>query len=303
MLADMDARQPSRVGALIREWRLRRRYSQLELALHADTSARHLSCVETGRSRPSRSMVLRLSAALDIPLRERNTLLLAADYAPAYRESSLDDAELASVRAALDTMLAAHEPYPAVVVDRRWNVVTGNGAMALFMDGVPPHLLEPQPNVFRLTLHPEGLAPRLANHDEVRGLFLERLRRQVDTTGDAGLRALYDEVSRYPVPAVPDDDAPAGPAHPAARPGPIQVPLRLRTPLGELSMFSTMATFGTPADVTLSELAIELFYPLDDFTTRTLRGLSGAVEAADGADSADGAHGVDGMDGVEPGGG
>ncbi|WHM41016.1 helix-turn-helix transcriptional regulator [Streptomyces sp. BPTC-684] len=259
------SRQQSRVGALLREWRQRRRLSQLELALLADTSARHLSCVETGRARPSRTMVLRLAAALDVPLRERNTLLLAADYAPAYRESSLDDEEMASVRSALEMMLTAHEPYPAVVVDRCWNVVTGNAAMSLLMDGIPEHLLAPRPNVFRLTLHPEGLAPRLANLAEVRALTLDRLRHEAATTGDAELRALYEEVSAYPAPAGPQS-APPSPA------GPVQVPLRLRTPLGELSMFSTMTTFGTPADVTLSELAIELFYPLDDFTRDVLRG-------------------------------
>ncbi|OMI40302.1 helix-turn-helix transcriptional regulator [Streptomyces sparsogenes] len=276
----MDVDQPSRVGALLREWRRRRRLSQLELALLADTSARHLSCVETGRARPSRAMVLRLSTALDVPLRERNTLLLAADYAPAYRESSLDDEEMASVRAALDTMLSAHEPYPAVVVDRLWNVVTGNRAMAVLTDGVPPHLLDSRPNVYRLTLHPDGLAPRLVNLGQFRALALQRLRRQADATGDAELRALYEEVRDYPAPAPPPEDAPApapalapgpGPDTPATRPGPFQVPLRVRTPMGELSMFSTMATFGAPADVTLSELAIELFYPLDEFTTKALR--------------------------------
>ncbi|MGY0058467.1 MmyB family transcriptional regulator [Streptomyces sp. LZ34] len=275
----MDVDQPSRVGALLREWRRRRRLSQLELALLADTSARHLSCVETGRARPSRTMVLRLSAALDVPLRERNTLLMAADYAPAYRESSLDDEDMASVRAALDMMLTSHEPYPAVVVDRVWNVLTGNRAMSVLMDGIPPHLLDPHPNVYRLTLHPDGLAPRLANLDEVRPLFLERLRRQADATGDTELRALYEEVRGYPaLPLLGDEAAPdadAGP--PTTRPSPIQVPLRVRTPMGELSMFGTMATFGAPADVTLSELAIELFYPLDEFTANALRALGSAL--------------------------
>ncbi|MEV4838439.1 helix-turn-helix transcriptional regulator [Nonomuraea sp. NPDC049486] len=261
----MDTRQPSPAGTLLREWRSRRRLSQLDLSLLADTSARHLSYLETGRAKPSRAMLLRLSAALDIPLRERNTLLLAAGYAPAYRESSLDDGYMASVRSALETMLTAHEPYPAVVVDRLWNVVQGNRAMAVLMEGVPAHLLEPCPNVFRLALHPEGLASRLSNLGEVRELFLDRLLRQVNATGDADLRALYEEVSRYPGPG---GDEPGGSHH---RPSPIQVPLRFRTPFGELAMFSTMATFGAPADVTLSELAIELFYPLDDFTAAALR--------------------------------
>ncbi|ACZ88010.1 helix-turn-helix domain-containing protein [Streptosporangium roseum] len=264
----MDVEQPSRVGTLLREWRQRRRLSQLDLANLADTSARHLSYMENGRARPSRRMLLRLSVALDVPLRERNTLLLAADYAPAYRESSLDDDYMASIRSALETMLTAHEPYPAVVVDRLWNVLQGNRAMGVLMDGIPPHLLEPRPNVFRLALHPDGLAARLANLGEVRELFLERLSHQVNATGDTELHALYEEVSRYPT----SEDTPA--ALPSRhRQSPIQVPLRIRTPFGELAMFSTMATFGAPADVTLSELAIELFYPLDDFTANALRAL------------------------------
>ncbi|MFE0153974.1 helix-turn-helix domain-containing protein [Nonomuraea sp. NPDC059007] len=255
-------------GALLRQWRRRRKVSQLELSLLAETSARHLSYVETGRSRPSRAMVLRLAEALEVPLRERNTLLLAAGYAPAYRESRLDEEGMAAISAALQTMLSAHEPYPAVVVDRLWNVVAGNTAMAVLMDGLDPALAAGTPNVFRLTLHPRGLAGRLVNYGQVRALFLRRLRRQADT-GDAALRELYEEVSRYPPPeGHHDDDAEELPA------GPIQVPLRVRTPLGELSMFSTMATFGSPADVTLSELAIELFYPLDDATAAALRHLA-----------------------------
>ncbi|MGY5131620.1 helix-turn-helix domain-containing protein [Streptomyces nigrescens] len=273
-MPEMDVDQWPRVGVLLREWRRRRRLSQLDLALLADTSTRHLSCVETGRSRPSRTMVLRLADALEVPLRERNTLLLAADYAPAYRESDLDDAGMAQIRAALDMMLTAHEPYPAVVVDRWWNVVTGNGAMSVLMAGIPPEVLVPRPNVFRLTLHPEGLATRLANAGEVRALLLERLLRQVQATGDAQLRALYEEVCRYPAPAE-QETVRADAA--AARPGPIQVPLRMRVPGGELSLFSTMATFGAPADVTLSELAIELFYPLDEFTAEALRAAAAAA--------------------------
>ncbi|WP_067855444.1 helix-turn-helix domain-containing protein [Nocardia shimofusensis] len=259
---------PPQVGSLLREWRQRRRLSQLDLALAADTSARHVSYVETGRSRPSRAMVIRLCEALDVPLRERNTFLLAGGYAPGYRESSLEDANLASVRAALDTMLSAHEPYPAVVVDRYWNLVTGNRAMGVLMTGIPEHLLAPEPNVYRLVLHPEGLSGRLANAHQVRSLLLDRLTRQVNATGDARLQALHDEIARYP--------APAGDPEPEeVQPSPFQVPIRVRTPMGELSMFSTMATFGAPADVTLSELAIELFYPLDEFTTAALRSAAG----------------------------
>lgn len=269
-LPAMNSDQPSRVGTLLREWRQRRRLSQLELANRANSSARHLSCVETGRARPSRAMLLHLAAVLDVPLRERNTLLLAADYAPAYQESSLDDEGMASIRAALDTMLTTHEPYPAVVVDRLWNVVAGNRAMSVLMAGIPAHVLEPRPNVFRLTLHPDGLTSRLVNLTEVRTLFLERLLRQVQATGDTELTKLYEEVCAYPVPTEPDAAAGA----PAIRPCPVQVPLRVRTPWGELSMFGTMTTFGAPADVTLSELGIELFYPLDEFTAATFRSLA-----------------------------
>ncbi|MCM6775580.1 helix-turn-helix transcriptional regulator [Nocardia sp. CDC159] len=260
----MTSTVPSPVGGLLREWRQRRRLSQLDLALAADISARHLSYLETGRSRPSRTMVLRLCDALDVPLRERNTLLLAGGFAPEYRESNLDDAELSSVRSALRTMLDAHEPYPAVVVDRYWDVLTGNRAMSVLTNGIPEHLLTPRPNVYRMVLHPDGLAPHMVNGRQVRNLFLERLLRQANGTGDPRLRALHEEVSRYPELAPDPDPEPA-------RPGPFEVPLRIRTPLGELSMFSTMATFGAPADVTLAELAIELFYPLDDFTARILR--------------------------------
>ncbi|OEV01755.1 helix-turn-helix domain-containing protein [Streptomyces oceani] len=262
----------SRAGALLREWRRRRKLSQLDLALLADSSARHLSCLETGRARPSRAMVLKLATALDIPLRERNTLLVAADHAPAYPERDLADTDMSSVRAALEVMLAAHEPYPAVVVDRWWNVVSGNQAMSVFLEGVPPELLLPRPNVFRLTLHPDGLAARLTNLAEIRAYFLDRLLRQVRATGDADLRALYEEVRSYPVPAREEAAGSGKTAGSQPEPSsPIQVPLRVRTPTGELSMFTTMATFGAPADVTLSELAIELFYPLDEFTTRLLR--------------------------------
>ncbi|WP_063759975.1 helix-turn-helix domain-containing protein [Streptomyces sclerotialus] len=266
-----------RVGALLRDWRRRRRLSQLELALRAGSSARHLSCVETGRARPSRAMVLRLADHLDVPLRERNGLLLAAGYAPAYRESALDDEVLRSVRDALDMMLTAHLPYPAVVVDRGWNVVAGNPAMGVLLDGTPPELLAPPANVARLALHPEGLAARCTNLPEVRDHFLERLQRQAEATGDPELRALHEEVSAYALP----EAAPA-PAHGAAEPRPMEavVPLRFRSPHGELALFSTMAVIGAPNDVTLSELAIELFFPLDDHTAEVLRTLDAPAAAA-----------------------
>nr|WP_245659212.1 helix-turn-helix transcriptional regulator [Streptomyces ochraceiscleroticus] len=263
-----------RVGTLLRDWRQRRRLSQLELALRAGSSARHLSCVETGRARPSRAMVLRLADHLDVPLRERNSLLLAAGYAPAYRESALEDDGLRSVRGALDMMLAGHLPYPAVVVDRGWNVVTGNRAMGVLLDGVPPELLAPPANVARMALHPEGLAARCTNLHEVRGHFMERLQREAEATGDPELRALYEEVRAYgptEAPTAPAD-ADTAPRTPEA-----VIPLRFRTPHGELALFSTMAVIGAPNDVTLSELAIELFFPLDDHTAEVLRTLDDAA--------------------------
>lgn len=258
----------SPVGALLREWRQRRRMSQLDLALAADSSARHLSCVETGRAKPSRAMVLKLCETLDVPLRERNTVLLAGGFAPEYRETGLDtDAD--GARTALDTVLAAHEPYPAVAVDRHWNVVTTNRAMGLFGETAPTTPDGRPANVYRLALTPDPPdAPiRMVNFTEVRTYLLERLLRQVRATGDPVLRALYDEVSAYPV---PPEDIPS----PAPIPvGPFAVPLRIHTPAGELRLFSTMVTFGAPADVTLAELAVELFYPLDEHTATTLRAL------------------------------
>ncbi|WP_219822206.1 helix-turn-helix transcriptional regulator [Streptomyces sp. Ru73] len=266
-----------RVGTMLRDWRRRRRLSQLELALRAGSSARHLSCVETGRARPSRAMVLRLADHLDVPLRERNGLLLAAGYAPAYRESALDEEGMRSVRGALDMMLASHLPYPAVVVDRGWNVVAGNPAMGVLLDGAPPGLLAPPANVARLALHPEGLAARCTNLPEVRAHFLERLHRQAEATGDPGLRALYEEVRAYGPPG-----AAAGPAHGDGEPRPPEavVPLRFMSPHGELALFSTMAVIGAPNDVTLSELAIELFFPLDDRTAEVLRSLDASAAAS-----------------------
>ncbi|MBL1076756.1 helix-turn-helix transcriptional regulator [Nocardia sp. 2] len=259
----------SPVGALLREWRQRRRLSQLDLALAAGTSARHLSCVETGKAQPSRAMVLKLCETLDVPLRERNTVLLAGGFAPEYRERGLDDAEMRSARAALDTILENHEPYPAVVVDRYWNVVTTNRAMGLFDSAVPEALRGLPPNMYRYALYPEDPAApvQLANYHDVREFLLERLLRQVQATGDPVLRDLYEEVSAYPMPPEPETSSPAMPSTP------FSVPLRISTPRGELRVFSTMVTFGAPSDVTLSELAIELFYPLDDFTDESLRAM------------------------------
>jgi transcriptional regulator with XRE-family HTH domain len=257
-----------RAGALLRDWRLRRRLSQLDLALEAGVSARHLSFVETGRSRPSPEMVLQLAEQLEVPYRERNRIMLAAGYAPVYVERELDAPEMEPVRAALDQVLAGHEPYPAAVVDREWEMVAGNRGVALLIEGVAPELLEPPVNVLRVALHPDGMAPRIANLGEWRAHLLERLARQVTLTGDPALAALLDELSGYPGPPVahrpPEDEARASASEIVAR-------LRLRTDDGELSFFSTITTFGTAIEITVSELAIESFFPADARTAEVVR--------------------------------
>lgn len=253
------------VGALLREWRRRRRLSQLELSLKADVSARHLSFVETGRSVPSRDMVLQLADRLDLPLRERNRMLLAAGYAPAYPETPLRAPEMRAVRDAVRQVLTGHEPYPAVVVDRYWNIVDANPALGLLTSRVSPALLAPpHANVLRASLHPDGLAPHIVNLGEWRAHLLHRLHRQVSFSGDPRLAELEEELRGYP------GDRP-GPGIEAAGPGRIVVPLRVRTDRGEVSFFSTVATFGTPLDITLEELCIESFYPGDTFTAEALR--------------------------------
>ncbi len=258
-----------RVGPLLREWRKRRRRTQLDLALDAGISARHLSFVETGRSTPSAEMVLLLAEQLEVPFRERNHLLLAAGHAPAFPERSLGDPELAPVREALDLILTGHEPYPALVVDRGWNLVAANSAMAALAAWVDPALLEPPVNVMRAGLHPQGLARWTINLGEVRAYFLGRLERQVAITGDADLTALLEEVAGYPAP-----DYEHHPASEAAA-GHILTPLmRMRGPEGgELSFFATVATFGTAVEVTTSELSIELTFPADAATAEALRNL------------------------------
>jgi transcriptional regulator with XRE-family HTH domain len=252
------------VGELLREWRDRRRISQLDLALAAEISTRHLSFVETGRSRPSRDMVLRLGEHLDVPLRERNQLLLAAGYAPAYRQSGFDDPELGTVRGAVKQLLTGHEPYPAVVVDRGWTMLDANGSVAVLTDGIDPDLLAPPANVLRATLHPDGMAPRVLNLGEWRAHLLGRLRRQVAFTADEQLSALLDELRGYPCDQpVPEVEIPG--------PGDIVVPLRIRHGERELAFFSMVATFGTPLDVTVAELMIESFFPADPDTAAYLR--------------------------------
>ena len=260
-MTDVTARSP--VGTLLRDWRQRRRLSQLDLALEAGVSTRHLSFVETGRSRPSPEMVLHLADQLDVPLRDRNQLLLAAGYAPRYAERGLDEPEMAPVRDALDLVLRGHEPYPAIVVDRGWNMVAANPPVALLTAGVTPELLEPPVNVLRVSLHPGGVAPRIANLGEWRAHLLERLGRQVALTGGEGLAALYDELEGYPAPDAAEVHDPLA--------GGIVVPLRLRTDGGELAFFSTVTTFGTAVDITVAELAVESFFPADAATAEALR--------------------------------
>ncbi len=257
------------VGDLLRGWRQRRRLSQLDLSLEAEVSARHLSFVETGRSKPSRELVLHLAEHLDVPLRERNSLLLAAGYSPAYRERALDDEGMDPVRSALDLILAGHEPFPAVIVNRRWDMVSSNGpALALFTTGVDPALLEPPINAYRLGLHPDGLARRVRNLPEYAGHLLTQLQRDAAVSGDPDLAALYDEVRAYP--GMPKAATAVGdPTHL------LFLPMRIATPDGvELSLFSTIATFGTALDITVSELSIEAFFPADEATRSYLTAAS-----------------------------
>ncbi|XXT83589.1 helix-turn-helix transcriptional regulator [Sorangium sp. So ce726] len=255
------------IGGLLREWRQRRRMSQLDLACEADISTRHLSFLETGRAQPSREMVIHLAERLDVPLRDRNQLLVAAGYAPLYPERSLGDPALAAARRAVDLVLAGHEPYPAVAIDRHWTLVAANGAIGPFLAGADAALLQPPINVLRLSLHPGGLAPRIENSTEWRAHLLSRLRRQIDVSSDPTLVTLFEELLRYPSPEGSMRPEPAREPDPVA----IAVPLRLRTEDGVLSFLSTTMVFGTPIDVTLSELAVESFFPADQATAEALR--------------------------------
>lgn len=251
------------LGDHLREWRQRRRMSQMDLALEAEISTRHLSFIETGRAQPSREMLLHLAEQLEVPLRERNAMMVAAGYAPMFPERSLDDPGLAPARRALDLILAGHEPYPAILVDRRWNLVAGNRALPLMLEGVDAALLEPPVNVLRVALHPNGLAGRTANLAEWRAHLFERLRREISQTADAALSALLEELKAYPTPPAPD-----------RRPqdfGGVAVPFQLITDQGVLSFFSTTTVFGTPVDITVSELALETFLPADAATAEAMR--------------------------------
>ncbi|MCA1712725.1 MAG: helix-turn-helix transcriptional regulator [Actinobacteria bacterium] len=259
MTAALDTR--AGVGDLLRAWRVRRRLSQLDLACLADVSTRHLSYVETGRARPSRGFLLHLADHLDVPLRGRNDLLVAAGYAPVFGETALDEPEMASVRHALDLVLAHHDPYPAIVVDRLWDLVLANDGAALLLEDVASELLSAPVNVLRLSLHPGGFGSRIADFATFSGHLLGRLRRQVAMTGDEHLAALYEELVTYSGVETVEPWT----EHPG-----VVLPVRVHTSRGVLSFFTTLATFGTASDVTLAELAVEQFFPADEATRQAL---------------------------------
>jgi transcriptional regulator with XRE-family HTH domain len=261
----MQELRPS-VGDLLRSWRQTRRLSQMDLALSSNISARHLSFIETGRSRPSRETVLALCEQLTLPLRECNRLMLAAGFAPIYPERALEDPSLAAVKRAIDLVLRGHEPYPALAVDRHWSIITANATLMRLIDGVAPHLQVPPVNALRLSLHPDGLAPRIVNLGEWRTHLLARLGSQINQSGDQALIALLQELKSYPAPAR---------RGPGADLGGIAVPFRLKSEEAILSFYSTTTVFGTPLDVTVSEVALESFFPADPVTASLLQCLSG----------------------------
>jgi len=246
----------TQIGPLLKTWRTKRHLSQLDLSLEAGVSTRHLSFVETGRSRPTEQMVLHLAEQLEVPLRERNRLLLAAGYAPVFSERPLD--ELGPIKDALDQLLSSHEPFPAIVVDRGWNVVAANAAIPMLTAGAAPHLLEPPINALRLTLHPEGMAPRITNLGQWRAHLLRDLALQVEVTGGDDVRELLEELQGYPGPE----------GEPGAHD--VFVPLEI----DGLSFLSTRTSFSTALDVTVSELAIESFFPADETTAKAIHDAS-----------------------------
>jgi transcriptional regulator with XRE-family HTH domain len=262
--ARADRASPVHIGEHLRQWRQRRHLSQLDLAGDAEISARHLSFVETGRAAPSRDMVLKLAERLNVPLRERNVLLVAAGFAPAFPQRSLDDPALGSARAAIDLVLRAHEPSPALAYDRHWNLVSANRMVFPLLQGVPERLLGQPINILRLAFHPEALAGRTVNVAEWCGHLLERLHRQCEATADPGLIKLYGELRSYPIPArsapLPADN--------------VAIPFKLRFGGDVLSFMSATMIFGTPVDITLSELAIETFFPADEFTAQRMRSMA-----------------------------
>jgi transcriptional regulator with XRE-family HTH domain len=260
------------VGHLIREWRQRRRLSQLDLACEADISTRHLSYVENGRASPSREMLMHLAERLDVPLRERNLLLTAAGYAPIYRERPLADPALSAARQAVDLVLKGHEPYPALAIDRHWTMLAHNRTVPLLLDGVDAALLKPPVNVLRLSLHPQGLAPRIVNLVQWREHLFWRLKHQIDLSGDPVLVELLTELQALPFDASRSHGASIDPAG-------VAVPLQFSTPQGTLSFIGTTTVFGTPVDITLAELALETFFPADSHTAEQLRRLGDGQDA------------------------
>jgi transcriptional regulator with XRE-family HTH domain len=263
-----DRAKPVHIGEHLREWRQRRHLSQLDLAVDAEISARHLSFVETGRAAPSREMVLKLAERLDVPLRERNVLLVAAGFAPAFPQRALDDPALKAAREAINLVLKAHEPNPALAYDRHWNLVSANRMVAPLLEGIPQRLLGQPFNILRLAFHPEALAARTVNLAEWCGHLLERLHRQCEATADPELIKLYSDLKAFPIPA---RSGPLQPDH-------VAIPFKLRHDGEVLSFFSTTMVFGTPVDVTLSELALETFFPADDLTAARMRTIAAGLK-------------------------
>lgn len=257
---------------MLREWRQRRRMSQLDLATEAEISARHLSFVETGRAQPSREMLLHLAEQLGVPLRERNLLLVAAGFAPIFRERSLDDPALAAARRAMEQVLASHAPFPALAIDRHWNLLAANAMVLPLLASVPAALLRPPINVLRLSLQPDGLASQIVNLAEWRAHLLVRLGRQIDLTADPVLIALRNELRAYPGGAGPSG------ARPVERgASDVAIPFRLQHADAQLSFFTTTMMFGTPLDITVSELAIESFFPADAATAAAVQRMAAAL--------------------------
>jgi transcriptional regulator with XRE-family HTH domain len=262
------------VGERLRTWRERRRVSQLDLSLQAGISARHLSFVETGRSKPSSGLILRLSEELDVPLRERNALLLAGGFAPAYPERGLDAPPLSAVTEAMRQVITAHMPNPALAVDGHWELIDANDAVFRMVEGTAPELMEPPINVLRVSLHPDGMAPGIVNLAQWRRHVLFRLRRQADRSGDPFLHELYEELSGYPGGGGTGETGVANEAGEAGGAADVVLPMRLRMDGQELSFLSTTTVFGSPLDVTVAELAIESFYPADAATAARMRALA-----------------------------
>lgn len=264
----MNATALRPVGDLLREWRQRRRLSQLDFSVEAEISSKHLSFLETGRSRPSREMLLKLAELLEVPLRERNTLLISAGFAPLFSERKLDDPSLQAARDAMEIVLKGHEPYPAIAVDRHWTLLAANRAVAPMLTGIKTELLAPPMNVLRASLHPDGLAPRIVNLGQWRAHIFARLRRQIEISADPILTTLLEELIAYPA---PEHGHGNGRGNGSEITNAFVVPMRLATPMGVLSFISTTTVFGTPIDVTLSELALESFFPADAATAAALR--------------------------------